>query len=407
MKTTAIIAEYNPFHNGHNYQISHAKEITECDNVIIAMSGNYVQRGEAAIYNKYNRAKWAIMSGCDLVIELPTAFSTGSAELFAYSAVDLLNKTGIVDYLVFGCEEDSIDKLQEYAIVFTSEPEQYKFSLKGKLKEGLAFPKARALALSEYLNDSTACDILNQPNNILAVEYLKAIIRTDSSIKPLGIKRTDNGYNSETINGKFASATAVRAQIATGSDDTNLLANVLPRHVFDDINSQLSSIVLKDFSDMYYYSLITDSNFDKYSDISEDLSNKINNLKSEYENIDSFLDSLLSKDETSAHLKRSLLHIMLGITTENINSIKSSGYNHYMFPLAINSANSGIMKDLKQNCDIPLINKFGDFYKFASNEARLLLDINQRADLIYNKISSAKGNKRYNDFTFNFKNKMY
>ncbi|MCR5837482.1 MAG: nucleotidyltransferase family protein, partial [Lachnospiraceae bacterium] len=394
MKTTAIIAEYNPFHNGHNHQISVAKEITGCDNIIIAMSGNYVQRGEAAIYNKYQRAKWAVTSGCDLVLELPTAFSTGSAELFAYSAVDLLNKTGIVDYLVFGCEEDSIDKLLEYANVFVSEPEQYKLSLKSKSREGMVFPKARAMALSEYLNDSGACDILSKPNNILAVEYLKAIIQTGSSIKPIGIKRTDNGYNSETINGKFASATAVRSLITKKNESINLLADILPRHVFDDIAFILSPVVLRDFSDMYFYSLITNFKFEKYSDISEDLSNKINNLKSEYENIDSFLDKLLSKDETLAHLKRSLLHILFGITSDNINSIKAGNYNKYMFPLAINSANSGVLKELKQNCDIPLINKFGDFYKSASNEAKLLLDINQKADSIYNMISSSRGNNR-------------
>ncbi|MBE5957829.1 MAG: nucleotidyltransferase family protein [Lachnospiraceae bacterium] len=405
MITTAIITEYNPLHNGHKYQIEKAKELTSCDNMIIAMSGNYVQRGEPAIFNKYTRSKWAINAGCDLVMELPTVFSTGSAELFACSAVDLLNKTGIVNYLVFGCEEDSIDKLKEYAQIFTEEPQAYKEALKNYLKDGCSFPKARSLAVAEYTNDSDSSAILNKPNNILAVEYLKALIKSNSSITPIGIKRNDNGYNSSEIAGRFASATATRKLIQAG--DTEALKYVVPDFVFKDIKDNSTAITNDNFSDLYFYSLIRENRFDKYSDISKFLSNKLNNEKNNFRDINSFLNQLLTKDETLAHLKRSLLHILLGITEDIVNSAKASGYNQYIFPLAINSGNSILLKSIKSNCQVPFVNKYGDFYKSATTEALRLLEINYKADLLYNQKAGYNIDSRFDDFTLNFKSKIH
>ena len=187
MKIVGLITEYNPFHNGHLYHLEKSKSITGCDYTVSVMSGNFLQRGEPALTDKWIRAKMAIDNGVDLVIELPTLYACQSAEFFAYGAIKLLDSLNVIDYVSFGSEVGSIKDLKKIASILVNEPKEFKDILRDTLKLGIAFPKARSQALKKYLTLKNITidnveDILNNPNNILGIEYIKALLKIDSKI---------------------------------------------------------------------------------------------------------------------------------------------------------------------------------------------------------------------------------
>ena len=188
MKTAGIIAEYNPFHTGHEYQINYIKEKLRTDYVVIAMSGDFVQRGTPALFSKYVRAEMALRNGADLVLELPVSISSASAELFARGGIQLLDGLGVTDILCFGSECGDTDALMELAKILAEEPEAFQDALRRNLKDGMTFPKARSMALSAVFPESEKYQqLLFSPNNILGIEYCKAILRENSSISPVSI----------------------------------------------------------------------------------------------------------------------------------------------------------------------------------------------------------------------------
>ena len=215
MKTAGIIAEYNPFHTGHEYQINYIKEKLRTDYVVIAMSGDFVQRGTPALFSKYVRAEMALRSGADLVLELPVSISSASAELFARGGVQLLDGLGVTDILCFGSECGDTDALMELAKILAEEPEAFQDALRRNLKNGMTFPKARSMALSAVFPESEKYQqLLSSPNNILGIEYCKAILRENSSISPVSIKREGNDYHENTLSeNHFPSASAIRNAI--------------------------------------------------------------------------------------------------------------------------------------------------------------------------------------------------
>ena len=184
MRVAAIVAEYSRFHNGHAYHIRETRCITECDYLVVVMSGDYTQRGIPAFMPKHERAKIALMEGADLVLELPLTYATGTAERFAYGAVSLLNRLGCVDYLSFGCENDDLEMLQAIADLLIDPPSEFTQQLNAYLKDGLSYPRARAMAVKSVIQSG---NILESPNNILAVEYLKALKRQKSRISPASV----------------------------------------------------------------------------------------------------------------------------------------------------------------------------------------------------------------------------
>ena len=197
MKITGIIAEYNPFHNGHLYQIKKARELTGADYIIVVMSGNLTQRGTPALIDKYSRAQMALSGGADLVIELPACYATASAEYFAMGAISILNQLGCVDSICFGSENGNIAMLTKIANALVSESEDFVQALKNNLKNGDTYPVARNAALAETISGITSYDtILGFPNNILGIEYIKALIRQNSSIKPYTNLRIGADYHS-------------------------------------------------------------------------------------------------------------------------------------------------------------------------------------------------------------------
>ncbi len=218
LTTVGIICEYNPFHNGHLYQIKKVREIFgENCGIIAVMSGSFVQRGEVAIMDKWSRTKVAILAGgVNVVIELPALYATASAEFFATGAIACIEATGVCDYLVFGSETSDIESLKKIAKVLSAEPDEYKILLKDNLSLGLSYPAAVIQALSSYNSSLNPESILSGSNNILAVEYIKAIYRNkDSTLKPFAIKRSGQNYLDSTIPEAniLRSASSIRAQL--------------------------------------------------------------------------------------------------------------------------------------------------------------------------------------------------
>ena len=209
-----IVSEYNPFHNGHLRHLNYSKEVTKSAFTVCVMSGNFTQRGDTALIDKWTRAEMALKAGIDLVVELPTLYATSSAENFAEGAIKILNSLGVVDYISFGSEIGQLSPLNDIAEILYKEPKEFSSLITRQLKSGLSYPKARELAISMYFGSSKKySDILENPNNILGIEYLKAIKKFKSPIVPLTVKREYSDYNSKSIKNGLASSTAIRDMI--------------------------------------------------------------------------------------------------------------------------------------------------------------------------------------------------
>jgi len=263
MNTVGIISEYNPFHNGHKYHIQAAKEACNADYSVCIMSGSFVQRGEPAIFDKWSRAKMAVLNGADLVVELPVVYACQPAEIFALGSVKILNSMGFVNYICFGSELGDTEALQRLAKLLHNEPEAFKLILKNQLEQGISYPKAISAALSSYIGGDDAVitnDILRNPNNVLGIEYIKALMTLKSSIKPVAVKRIASDYNDIGIAGGIASATAVRYEIKEkGLSEKVRLA--MPENCINIIEANIDSdrhpLYLNDFSDILLYQLRT------------------------------------------------------------------------------------------------------------------------------------------------------
>ena len=332
MKTVGIIAEYNPFHNGHLYQLKKAKEITGADFAVVVMSGDFTQRGTPAVFDKYTRCRLSLLAGADLCIELPVVYATASAELFAKGAVSLLSALG-VDALCFGSECGEIAPLREIASLLFAEPPAYKEALNKALKEGLSFPSARAVAVRKCAHagslsgvDAAASDVLASPNNILGIEYLKALLALEKNGQhapvPYTIKREGDGYLSHTLSEEsFCSAMALLKGIAEENPDLLRYVPESIRQEFADTCQTKSALCADDFSGMLFYKLLSEKNsgYDAYLDVSSDLSDKIRKNLASFTTFSAFCEgSLKSKDITLTRVYRSLLHILLSIKKEDL-----------------------------------------------------------------------------------------
>lgn len=378
MKTVGLITEYNPFHNGHKHHIEQARKITGADNVVVIMSGDYVQRGTPAIMPKRLRAEMALEAGASAVFELPVCYSTASAELFALGAVSFLDKLGVVDYLCFGSECSDIEKLKTLADFLLEEPEEYKELLQLNLKKGLSFPSAREQALSKCINDADMISIIKEPNNILGIEYLKALKTIKSDITPVSIKRIESGYHDTSLKKNISSATAIRSLLnysvnsVSTIDTNNKYENTSFSSILDKLEDQVPGECLSilrdyyhtsypvyqnDFSIVMKYKLLnkTPSDLIKYMDISPDLSNRIYNNLNNFFNYKQFCELLKTKDQTQTRINRGLLHIMLGIKTYNVSAYINGGYHYYARLLGIRKDRSRLLGKISETSSLPLI----------------------------------------------------
>ena len=424
MKVTGIIAEYNPFHKGHKYQIDYCKKKLNSDYVIIAMSGDYVQRGTPALLPKHVRAEMALRCGADLVLEMPVSVSTASAEAFAMGGVSMLDGLHIVDSLCFGSEYGEVSALMELAEILVEEPEEYRQLLKEFLSNGLSFPSARCQALTEYFRNphnftgddfdgiltpllNQIVQILNSPNNILGIEYCKALLRLKSNIKPVTLKRQGMGYHeplaetdgsdrfSRTDGNTFASASAIRellkatltpetiSRIASQVPDeiSLLLASSLQRNEFlteDALDPLLSYCILKENAD----------SFCSYLDVSRDLAERIINRSNELNGFLQAASFLKTKELTQSRIQRALLHIILGIR-------EVPATVPYARVLGFRRESSTLLKEIKDSSSIPLITKLADANSLLDESGRSFLYETVFSSNLYEKLLCRKNGRKF------------
>lgn len=381
MSTAAIIAEYNPFHTGHLYQIKKVREITKAEHIIIIMSGNYVQRGCPAVFDKYTRARMALECGCDAVFELPVYYSCASAEYFASGAVNLVTQTGCVDYLCFGCEYENIDMISKIADITANQPPEYKESLKSNIKSGMPFAVSRTNAVLSSLPDNLhddAAKIMSSPNSILAIEYIKALKLHHSHIKPVIIKRK-NSYHSEALNEDFASASAIRNGIFNNSCD---IKKYIPKECINTFSSGYP-INENDFSEYLIHSVIYNQNLSSYFDVSEYMENSILNNIDKYYTFSGLAAAISGKHTTTTHSYRGLLHILLEITEDEVKNYMDKNYNTYIRLLGFNKSHSSILADIKKNSSLPIISKMSDARRLLPEYSLNMLMHNIRCDDLY------------------------
>lgn len=408
MKTLAIIAEYNPFHNGHLHHLKEALELTQASFSIALMGGNFLQRGQAAIADKYTRAFMCINSGIDLALELPFPYATGSAYDFSMGAVNILNRLNSVDYLCFGAENPDINMFYRIADILCCEPPSYKNALKNHLAGGLSYPAASKKALHEYFGSDEISAFISLPNNILGIEYVKAILKTGSSITPVAIQRKTADYHDKNLYNCISSATAIRDTIKNNKNSLAMIKNDIPQETF----SVLESTFLKKWPIYTNYltpflqsALISTSDFSQICDINPDLSNKLLKLNPNV-SYDNVIDLLKSKNYTSARLSRSIIHLIIGYTESNRTDFKDNGYAMYANMLGLRKSASILMKKINQKSEIPIINKKSDFnktlkkYNIDSATANLMWNLDTKATSLYNcLIYNSLGYNNTNDYT--------
>lgn len=361
MNITGIITEYNPFHKGHKLHLEKSIKDTESDGVICIMSGNFMQRGGPAIIDKWNRAKIAVLNGVDLVIELPLIYSLASAETFAFGAVKILNDTNVVDLLYFGSECGDISSLKKLAFNLAFESDLYKSKLKEELKSGLPFHKAREKALGNFDDLKNLTYLLNNSNNILGIEYIKALYKLNSNIKPVTLKRTGSNYNDTSLSLEgLSSATSIRNSLKE-KGSLNEIKDSLTDVSFEFLNN----LILEDYSFTFddsmfnyikYKLLTSNENFNTISDISEGLQNKIlkeiKNSKSYYD----FIMNIKSKRYTFTRINRILTSIYIGLNRYDLDEIRRN-FKPYIRVLAFNKTGAKILKEIKNNSDIEIVTK--------------------------------------------------
>ena len=368
-----IIAEYNPFHNGHLYQIEEAKRQTGADYVVAIITGNFAQRGNTALVNKWAKAQMALENGVDIVLELPTVYSISSAENFAEGAIKILDSLKIVDTLCFGTETADFAALNNIANVLYSEPKEFTAILNHELGKGISFPKARENALMMYLNDiKRYANILSGSNNILAIEYLKALKRLKSDMKPFSIQRKKVYYNDERIVDEFASATAIRKLVATEQYDE--LRKVVPRNSYRILKEEIEKgsyvLDLIKFEKEILYTLrkMSVQEIAEFADVTEGLEYAIKNAADSCNSLIELVNIVKSKRYTQTRIQRILLYILLGITKKDMQNSKK--IVPYVRVLGFNQRGREMLSDIcKINPKIQMITSVKKFTEKNTNKA--------------------------------------
>ena len=403
MKIAAVIAEYNPFHKGHLYQLTTLRDELGADKIIVVMSGDFVQRGAPAILDKYTRCRMALENGADMVIELPVCFALGSAEYFAQGAISLLDKLGVVDLLYFGSECGDIDTLKACAQTLSVEPPAYKTLLKQYLKQGYSFPYARSIAFSSLFSDNAPNQtpdsekILATPNNNLGVEYIKALLQRNSTITPETLRRKDNGYASATLtSGGFASANAIRGALLSDAVPVEELRDFLPASVSRSLETFLHCYLsVDDFSALLHYKLITERPkgrecYTPFYDVSEQLSNTLYHRLPDYTGFSGFALACKSKNLTYARVSRCLMHILLDMKQETVNALKEQDYCQYARVLGFRESGRELFTLFKANAAIPIITRPSTARKQLSALAWEAFTADVTASDIYQSVLSSK-----------------
>jgi predicted nucleotidyltransferase len=392
MKILGIITEYNPFHNGHLYHLFKAKEITGADHVIAIMSGNFLQRGEPAIINKWARTKMTLNAGVDLIIELPFVFSTQDANGFAFGAVKLLDSLQIIDYLCFGCETDNLDTLYSISNFLHIEPQEYKELIVYNCKSGYEFPKTRSQTVCDYhrifgidglekISDLELSKLLKYPNNILALEYIKHLLNLESKIKPVAIKRMGASYHQKNITGKISSATSIRNEILNNLSPSKADLFMLNDKIKSTIPPSGFSVLVRELRegrgpitlDSYRQYILATLRRMSLEDISrihgvtEGLENRIKKASLKSYTIEQLINSIKTRRYTRTKIQRIILHLMMNLSKKDVKIFNRCG-PLYARILGFSKKGKTLLRTIKKNSSTPLISKLSNYLRQTISE---------------------------------------
>jgi predicted nucleotidyltransferase len=367
MKIVGLVTEYNPFHNGHLYHLEEAKKQTGASHAIAVMSGHFLQRGEPAILDKWTRAQNAVAAGVDLVIELPTLYACNSAEYFAHGAVSLLDQLNCVDDLCFGSEDGHLDAIQDIAAYLVNPPEEFNTLLSSYLKDGLSYPKARSLALESCLGQSFEF----KPNNILGIEYVKALYQQESKIQASTIQRIKADYMSTDLNGSIASATAVRK----GLKDQQPIENFVPVTTFESLQNE-ESIFPDQLFPYLMYRLRTTSldQLKNIHDVNEGLEVRMKEAALKAKSYEDLIERILTKRYTRTRIQRILVKLLLDISKADMKNFGKEKVQ-YARILAFNKKGQEILNHIKKTAKLDLITNINQVQDDVSYHPLLDLDI--------------------------------
>ncbi|HHU90754.1 MAG TPA: nucleotidyltransferase [Clostridiaceae bacterium] len=426
MSVVGVIAEYNPLHLGHVHHLNYARSATKAQGLVCVLSSNFVQRGEPAIVSKWVRTRMALVSGADLVVELPSAFSCASAEYFAAGAVSILNNLGIIDHLCFGSEEGCIGILEAAADQFVCENQSFKENLKTQLSNGHPYALARQKALKAVLlNNETdslqkhydkakinnIISAVNKPNNILGIEYIKALKRLKSTIKPMTAKRIGQDYNSLERAASFSSATSIRQYIqektAIGlshQDDAFLFNNMAEQCLelmFAEFSSGRGPVFPEAFENILLYAFRTKSISEIRSlpYIEEGLENRLKQAAMESTSYNEFIAKVVTKRYPASRIKRILISMLTGMTEEFLEELKCNGYAQYIRVLGFNETGRILLSEIKNKAQLPIITKPASYNNLDNKLAVKLFEHEVRSTntyvLGYHDTKYKTGNQEY------------
>lgn len=392
MNVLGIISEYNPFHYGHQYHLKKSLSLTNSEYSVAVMSSSFVQRGEPALIDKWTRAKMAIKNGVDLVLELPFIYSSQSAELFSEGAINILNSLNIVDYLSFGSEEGDLEPLNMIADVLANESKSFKVSLGYHLSLGNSFAKSRSLAVEDELKKQSTHNsfdfkqILKQSNNILAIEYLKALSKTSSHIKPVTVMRKGSDYKDLKLNRSMSSASSIRDIILNKNLD--LSKDYIPLETYNLLKEYM--LKYKNFNNLENYKSLIRYKFllqDKEKlndlfDVDEGLENRILKFIKKYNNIEKIITNISTKRYPATRIKRIFVHLLLDLYEVDIK--KAYKYKpNFIRVLASNKKGLLLLNRIKSKSDVDIITKFSNYTQYNNKTMEEFFYFEKKATDIY------------------------
>jgi predicted nucleotidyltransferase len=393
LSVLGLIVEYNPLHNGHLYHFNTSLDITQAEYSICVTSGNFVQRGEPAVVDKWSRTLMALHAGIDLVIEIPVIFCVQSAESFSYGAISILNSLGVVDTLCFGSEIGEIDFLKKIAYIISNEPEEYREHIRQGIDSGLSFAVSRSKAVIKYLKGDLDSEqlseiehMLQSSNNILGLEYIKWLIRLNSQITPVTIKRMYSNYNDLSIDTPFASATAIRSNIRENIDS---ITNIVPYYTLDILKKQFSlgkgPVYLEDYSQALLCMLrkMSLEEISKVMDVNEGLEHRIKKASLISGDITKLISNIKSKRYAETRIRRILVHLLLGMQKNDFSLAKHAGGPQYIRVLGFSEKGKKLLSTIKQRCSLPIITNVGDYKKYNNPILKEMIELDIRATDIY------------------------
>lgn len=409
MTVVGFITEYNPFHFGHKYHLEQSKKKTGANFTIAIMSGSFVQRGEPSLIDKWTKAKMAVDNGVDLVLELPFIYATQSAELFAYGGVKLMDSLNVVDYISFGSELGEIEPLYNIATILIEEPPYFRERLKSKLSKGASYAAARSDATIEYIKSISSDfqydykEILTNPNNILGIEYIKSLIKINSKIKPVTIKRSGSNYKDTNIGQGFASATAIRYSIR--NKNLSSIKDIVPKETYfylkEFFDQHYNYNFLENYNQIFLYLLRTINKdiLKQYMDIEQGLENRLVEFSHKYNDIRQIIDNTVTKRYPRTRIQRILIQLLNRLDEDTFKYLNDK-FPSYIRVLGANKKGLILINRIKEKSSLPIITKFADF-KYYNNKAleEILLYDKRATDLFYLGLNSPASRSNMDYFT--------